>query len=434
MRRLTLMLATFTLAGCTADLQDGAYTCMSGNDTDCPTDWFCWSDRTCHRESESGSGLYAQCANRDDCVGSLDCTQPDSSGAPQYCSSRCDVDSGCPTQPGTSCIGGFCRPTCADGMCPSGFTCWSDERCRPGPESGSGLFEACDERDECVTAYDCATSLPDVPSGTSSFCTVECEDEGDCSEIAGTTCVQDYCRPTCEFLGAGDCPGSMTCWSDGYCRNGDEPGAELYDDCTDDADCQLAYVCSERIGMGPDDGRYCTAACDGSSDDCASAPDSLCVSSFCRPTCMGMGMGMSSCPPMTECRVPTPPMGEMPPMQAVCTAPVGMMGALDGSAGCAGAMACMPPGQCGLATVDSGLGVCGWACYRNEECPMGTQCVDTFVGMGTDLCLHECTGDGDCTDGLVCADFSDSTQTVCVPPAWRDATTLPLTRQMPGMP
>jgi len=313
---------------------------------------------------------------------------------------------------GCSAAAGACVPTCADGLCPDGFSCFAnEERCLP---TGSFPTSPCDADSPCG-------SLPGpgdvaVPMRcTSDQCVVPCAALGGdalCQAVdasLGCSETADGCLPVCVD---GACDAGFSCFSeeDRCLPTGSFPGSPCRSG--DDA-------CDQDLLGHPDVDMVCSLG--SCVVDCAAGGDYVCgqvdpslacsaaAGDVCLPRCDGDG----GCPEGLSCfdsEGTCLPSGSFP----------GSPCASVGGAGCAalaglGDMACAQPDPdggpvCLLDCSTGGTGLCqqldpGLSCYAQPGSPSlclpngtfpGSLCRDPVtLAAGEPLCDRDLQGQAD---------------------------------------
>ena len=208
------------------------------------------------------------------------------------------------------------------------------------PDSGQPLQMDGEQGAVCATATDCNQGMQCVnttPAGQG-FCSIVCSTSDECAGLTGAMYYCSMGAGACavECMGTDDttsCPSGMTCQmrsgnvgATGYhCQYPPPPpppGAQQWEACATNADCDADLVCSAL------NGGFCTATCTLDSDcpdpssgtlpvgclaggigadrceiDCASddtgCPDGM----TCVTTMMGGGMGMGNGNSISRCRL-----------------------------------------------------------------------------------------------------------------------------------
>lgn len=295
---------------------------------------------------------------------------------------------------GTATTGEACRSnaTCESGNCvqtsdfPGGYcttsNCSQDDKsctgedavCVANGQEPSICLDSCTSEEDCRDGYECAAH-PDastdvcIKSGSSpgdgyvvggddgSPTGAGCDGNGQCE---GGTCVEsgDFNDGYCTSVGcqSGDCAGNATCVDN---SSGPNLCMKL---CSDESDCRPGYACEPSESAGSS---ICVP--DGTNPDDGYRVD--------QPGGGGTG---SSCLVDSACRGET------------------CLRTSEFSEGYCTSEGCGPPGTSGSCDGEGGV------CLGNSK--------------GPNICLSECSGDGDCRSGYTCQTASSASgKQVCAP-------------------
>jgi hypothetical protein len=227
---------------------------------------------------------------------------------------------------------------------------------------------------------------------------------------------------------------------DGSSANGDGDGrnspeetgsvCESDDECFADLEIEGEAMCLDRVRDG-----YCTHSCE-SDDDCC-AVDGECLTDFAQVCSPFESAGTMMC--FLSCEDEDVEAADADDDQAFCQTGAGSDFICRSSGGGSNNRKVCVPGDCDLgatcgedADCNGDLecltgfagGYCGQSgCEENADCPNGSSCV---VRAGGNVCLKDCARDSDCgfcrAEALrgTCSDdaeFAESGDSVCVPPA-----------------
>ena len=309
---------------------------------------------------------------------------------------------------GCSAAGGACVPTCVDGACPDGFSCFGQEdRCLPigsFPTSPCGADSPCSalsgpggiELAMACVAGQCV--IPCYPSTGDALCGAVDASLG-CSDTAGA------CVPVCN---AGACPDGFSCFDqeERCLPTGAFPGSPCRADVEDPCDQDLLGHPDVDMACVND---LCLVGCAGGGDYlCGQVDPSLACSAAAGDVCVPRCDGAKSCPAGLSCFASEGtclPTGSFP--GSPCPTP--------GAAGCGaipglGDMVCAQPDPalgplCLVDCAAGGTGLCqqldaGLSCYAATGAPALCLPNGTFPGSlcrdaTEDACDRDLQGQSD---------------------------------------
>ncbi len=357
-----------------------------------------------------GYCVQLDCAADEECPDGSRCVPLLENG--QACFDGCETDADCRSGYGCKAIASpqgeaklVCHPVGSDekvlgAACTEHAQCVGSLSCIPmGPQSmctrtGCSAFDGCPEGSTCI------------PWGAMTICLPECTDSGECVALSGSdtfTCQEmedlyeadvDVCSPAQQGLAIGQlCFFSTECES-GFCYlmvSGKCSGLDG-SECATDADCKEGFcLANPSVQKG-----VCSQPC---------GPSELCPEgSLCGMTSEGAAC-LATC---TSYGQPCGPEG----FNMVCTygtlyyppAPSGKYACAKPRGGEAG-WECEDAGDCesGICYGEEiGGGYCATACFTNNDCPFGTQCMQGALIPGEAYCTRVCFHDLDCPEGLLC--------------------------------
>jgi hypothetical protein len=279
--------------------EEGACLASCASDEDCSDAYgcdassacvlVCDEDETCGTflcsdEDEDGEGLcLVSCSSDDACQDDYFC------GSASGCV-VCEADSEC--SDGFACTSdGLCEDACSDdGDCAVHYLC--DATTAACESEGYASYgEACTSVSSCPDDYSCYS---DEDTGVSGMCLIDCEEDGDCSDLFGSDYVcasAGYCVDSTRCLEDDDGTEESQGTSIGVTSSGD--AIIVGDGCSDDASvleysCSADLVTEEEIDCGDNlcEEGVCLTSCvehtdcssgvcgdDGSCEECGSYAD-----------------------------------------------------------------------------------------------------------------------------------------------------------------
>lgn len=312
---------------------------------------------SCNGEDDNCDGIVDDgctppgeaCESSDECAGGIDCLD---AGNGRVCTTRCDVLD--PT--GTCGDGLFCKRT---GGC--------EGVCVAGSKGAKANGETCEADTECAS-LSCAD-----PGDGVSRCLSACQGgQGMC--FGGEVCV----------AGVGAC---------GVCFDAERVDAPrgLGEPCDDDMAC-ASGVCLDDLGS-----RYCTAACEASSD---------CPASFhCRTGQCVRGVPAAAGEPCVANEDCEGGICATSGDTSFCTS------TCSGDSACPSGFACTSVGDVSVCT--PGAGLPGDGCESEKDCSSGL--CQAFGGDS--VCTRTCSAAAPCGPGFECRRSTDAMTGACEPVA-----------------
>jgi hypothetical protein len=311
-----------------------AGTCQSpcGSDSDCGTGGRCDAGvcaQSCVGDGDCTTGVCEGGFCTPACTSDGDCSSGDVCGSNGHCNPPCAGDADCGSN--GHCSGGHCVGCSNDGDCPSGQTCMvgvctcsSGDDCTDPLGCVNGVCGMCDQDSQCATGTVCVDARCVAPCTADPDCSpnvcvgghcVACRNDGDCSPPS--VCTSGSCTaPSC--IAEADCPLAYFC-SDGSCISGCDstarcPNGEVCANGTCGAPCQHQSECPGQSCYGGLCVNPCTpdAACGQTSNPCTVESDCAvgysclshqCVAGFCLnpSTCAPACHVQADCPPNFVC-------------------------------------------------------------------------------------------------------------------------------------
>jgi hypothetical protein len=335
------------------------------------------------------NGCQKSCAADTDCTGqsycdtgTKTCTTKKDNGAVCTAAAQCTS---------SNCVDGMCCNGKCDGLCSSckkAHTNVADGTCA-SVNAGLDPYNSC--QDESATNKCGNTGMCD---GTGA-----CQKSNKTQTCGTAACSGNLYTPASMCDGLGTCKaGSQTNCGNFQCS----PATGCLTICTTNSDCSSATycdlslakpVCSPKLGPG--------SACGTDANKCGTGRcvDGVCCNTDCTTSCYACNVtgNAGTCSPVTS--------GTVDP-KAVCKA----AGTTCGQNG-----TCAANGICYVATVGTTGADCTTKCsgatLTINSCDGKGSCMGTSAACSNNLicaasgtaCKNNCTGDSDCTGGMVCA-------------------------------
>jgi hypothetical protein len=388
---------------------------------ECAMDLHCQEGLSCF-DWPGGYCVHANCAIEEDCPEGSHCLPLMENGA--ACFQGCEGDGDC--RPGYGCKGipmlsgatrFVCHPAEDDGLhlgepCKEHGECDASLACIPlGPTSvctmtGCSGFSPCPEGSSCVLWGVLTLCLPQC-GGTEDCALFGDSDVFDCLELKDVT---DNDTQVCSIVQSGN-PIGLQCYYGTECETGychvlvSGKCSDTLDLCGSDHDCDEGLCIAEpAVQTG-----VCSKPC-GPGDSCGAG-------AFCVMTGAG-AMCLAEC---TEYAAPCGPAGfSMSCMYGTLHYPPAPSGkyACAKNLGGEGGTTCSQDGQCagGICYGQEGPeGYCATDCAVSSDCPFGSQCQDSTLVQGENLCTRICFSDLDCGPGFTCKNTFFSEKACMVP-------------------